>query len=180
MYLAGQGQHKLNKSSQKAYLGTNSGQQQMNGSAHNVISPCLVVVPVRLFRKCRDAVRDTAILGIISNAPLLDSATSCLDNARLELGIVGSIPTRNGCCIIAHIRDPSIILQYGAIFIKVPVCNLKDFISYFDSSKDIDVCEHEEHMSDSLHYTAYLLECADIGPIIRLTWIIQARDEIDR
>jgi hypothetical protein len=108
--------------SQKTHLRPHRRQPNMHKSTNHIITPNLIPAPKLLPPQNKRTTRHTLILHIISRAFLLDHRAQlhsggCLGKRRREVRTHVVNPER-------EIRDPGVVVEYGAIGVETPECYL--------------------------------------------------------
>jgi hypothetical protein len=117
----------------KTYIWPYSSEDEMDDPARDIVSPRLVIGPVRFRRQGGNAFLGAVPLRIRPRAPLLGATAQLLDRLLGDLGVI-YVDAQTGDNPIVEIWDPSIVFQHRAALVEFPERNLH-------SGKLINVCE---------------------------------------
>lgn len=106
------------------YLRPHLGEHKMNRPADDVISPRLIIVPIRFPGQGSYALLYATPLRILSRAPLLGAAAQLLDGLRCDLR-VGNLDAQPSHDPIVEIRDPGVVFEHRSTIVELPECYLK-------------------------------------------------------
>jgi hypothetical protein len=96
----------------------------MDYPTRDIVSPCLIIIPILLRRQRFNTLLHAIPLRIRPRTPLLRAPTQLLDRLLCDLGIVYVDPQASYNPII-EIWDPGVVFQHRAALVKFPECDLE-------------------------------------------------------
>lgn len=107
-----------------SYLWSALSENEMNGSADDVVAPGIVVSPVRSLRQIHNTLLDTSPLGILPIAQHLRRAANSLDHL-VPIYWVARWEAVNELNPVAEAWDPRVVLDDGALIVESPKRDLR-------------------------------------------------------